>query len=365
MNGPTYTPMLKSKPGEARALMRLHSQVKASIIPLFDVLALKSEVANGVDVHAHLEKQANNIAGAWNGRGPCYVDLLDIVPGARGYRGAHPVGIVLDKLSFERVEAIPVVGLERDVAYKLAVRQALSEGGRGLAVRLDSEDLQLPSTLAGRVRSLIDELGASNLPLHVLMDFRSIEHTASDIIQSRVVRALIELRKLNPVRIVFAASAIVANMGDFKRNTVNRVARRDLLIWQLIADEHADVDYGDYGVIGPEYVDLDPKRIKPAAKIRYAGDTAWVIVKGTKWTSDTTQHRRLARDLSVQSEFRRHDCWGGDSILSAATGGHAFRRLEDWVMIDQNTHISHTVRQLARHRVAGTTRTERWTSSAR
>lgn len=355
MTGPLYTPMLKTKAGEARALMQLHRQVKASIVPFFDVLALKGSVANGVDVHTHLERQAINIAGAWNGRGPCYVDLLDIVPGARGYRGAHPVIIVLDKLAFEQVEAIPVVGLERDIPYKLAVRQVIGAGtSSALAVRLGNEDMQLPSMLAGRIRTLVEELGASELPLHVFMDFRSIEHTASDIIQARAVRALSELSTLSPARIVFAASAIVANMGGFKRNSVNRVARRDLLIWQAIADEHRDIDYADYGVIDPEYVDFDPKKIKPAAKIRYAADTAWVIVKGIKWVRDTSQHRRLAKDLCAQGEFRRPDCWGSDSIVAAATGGHAFRRLEDWVMIDQNTHISHTVRQLARYRVTQT-----------
>ncbi|WP_431133456.1 hypothetical protein [Paraburkholderia fungorum] len=47
------------------------------------------------------------------------------------------------------------------------------------------------------------------------------------------------------------------------------------------------------------------------------------------------------------------DCWGTENIMSAANGGRAYRRLEDWVMIDQNTHITQTVRQLARIKAAG------------
>ena len=135
------------------------------------VLALKSGLFNGNDVHTFLEKHATFVAAAWNGRGPCYVDLRDIDPSARGFHGEHPVTIVHERLSFDQVEVIPVVGIERDVAYKLAVRRVVAQGAEGIAVRLGSEDIQLPSTLAERVTRLIAEIGASDLPLHVFMDF--------------------------------------------------------------------------------------------------------------------------------------------------------------------------------------------------
>jgi hypothetical protein len=353
MTEPLYTPILKSKAGESRAMRHIDSQTKAQIAPFFDVLALKTGLQNGADIHAHLEKQANNIAGAWNGRGACYVDLLDVSPAARGCGGEHPVVIVHEKLAFERVETIPVVGIERDVAYKLAIRRVMSTGVTSIAVRLGDEDLQLPSTLARKVSSLVAEVGASAADLHIFMDLRSIANQSSDVIQIKIDRALVELRKLRFTRIVFAASAIVPNMGGFKKNSINKVSRRDYLNWLLIAKRHPDVDFADYGVIDPEYLDFDPKLVKPAAKIRYTSDDHWIVVKGIKWVRDTSQHRRLAEILSKKLEFRGDDCWGARSIVSAVTGGHAFRRLEDWVSIDQNTHVVHTVRQLAKIKMLG------------
>lgn len=350
MTDPIYSPILKSKLGEAKAVVRLDRCVKDRIIPFFDVLALKPDVPNGADVHEHLEKHVNHVAGAWNGRGICYVDLFDIVPTARGHGGVHPVTIVHDKLSYERVRAIPVVGLERDVPYKLAVRSVVANGVEALAVRLGDEDAQLPSTLVRRVRSLVAELGAEALPLHIFLDFRSIEGMASDVILTRAQRALTELKLLNPARLVFAASAIMPSMGRFKRNTVNRVARRDLLLWEVLYESFADLDYADYGVIDPNYIDFDPRKIKPAAKIRYASDREWIIVKGVKWTTDTTQHRRLSKMLADSAAFRGGDCWGSKTIVSAVNGQPVFRLLEDWVTIDQNTHITHTVQQLSRVR---------------
>lgn len=343
-----YTPILKSKKGEAKALMRLDRQTKSSIIPFFDVLALKSGLANGSDVHAFLEKQAINIAAAWNGRGHCYVDLYDIDPSARGYDGAHPVNIVHEKIDFDRIDAIPVIGIERDIAYKLAVRRVVTAGVDAIAIRLGGEDIQLPSMLVERISRLVSDIGASDLPLHVFMDFRSIEHTDSDIIQKRFNRALTEVRKMNPFRIVFAASAIVSNMGKIKKGTPKSLPRRDFLVWEMLAKVNPDIDYADYGVIHPDYFDFDPKTIRPAAKIRYTLNNEWLIVKGSRWVSDTSQHRNLSRLLYKSDQFRRADCWGGENIVSAALGGHAFKTLEDWVTIDQNNHITHTVRQLSR-----------------
>lgn len=348
MTDPIYTPMLKSKLGEAKALMRLDLQTKSNIIPFFDVLALKSGLSNGSDIHAFLEKQAINIAAAWNGRGHCYVDLYDIDPSARGYSGEHPVNIVHDKIAFDRIDAIPVVGVERDIAYKLAVRRVVGAGVDAVAIRLGSEDIQLPSMLVERVSRLVSEIGATGLPLHVFMDFRSIEHIDSDVIQMRFTRALAEVRRLNPARIIFAASAFVSDMGKVKKGVLKSIPRRDFLIWEMLAKIHLAIDYADYGVIHPGYFDFDPKTIKPAAKIRYTTDKEWLIVKGSRWVSDTSQHRNLSKMLYKSEQFRGRDCWGGENIVSAALGARAFKRLEDWVTIDQNNHITHTVRQLSR-----------------
>ena len=86
MNTIIYTPILKTKRGEAKALIQLEAQVKRSIIPFFDILALKAEALNGNDVHEHMLKQTSNIVSAWKQCGPCYVDLFDVSPTARGVR---------------------------------------------------------------------------------------------------------------------------------------------------------------------------------------------------------------------------------------------------------------------------------------
>lgn len=348
MTTPIYTPILKSKRGEARALQHLDKQTKSRIIPFFDVLALKSGLSNSNDIHTFLEKQAINIAAAWNGCGHCYVDLYDVDPSARGHNGAHPVNIVHDYITIDRIDAIPVIGIERDMAYKIAIRRVVTAGVDAIAVRLGNEDIQLPSMLKDRISRLLSEIGATDLPLHIFMDFRSIENIASDVVQMRFTRALAEIRKINPSRIVFAASAIISDMSKVKKSELTRVSRRDLLIWELLANIHPDIDYADYGVVHPSYFDFDPRTIKPAAKIRYTSDREWIIVKGRRWVDDTSQHQDLSKLLYKSNQFRGQDCWGGNCIVSTVCGSHTLKSLEDWVTIDQNNHITYTAKQLSK-----------------
>ena len=84
MNEFVYTPIIKTKRGEAKALVELDGSVRRRIIPFFDVLALKADTPNGNDVHEHMVKQSLNIVAAWKQKGPCYIDLFDVTPSARG-----------------------------------------------------------------------------------------------------------------------------------------------------------------------------------------------------------------------------------------------------------------------------------------
>lgn len=348
MSIPIYSPMQKSKTGESIALIKLARTLRGHVIPFFDVLALKSGTENGQDIDVHLSKQAINIAAAGNAIGTCYIDLLDVDPNARGIGGSHPVKSIFEKLEFERITPIPVVGLERDIAYKLAIRNVVSKGVSALAIRLLADDLSLPSSLFTRVQRLISEVGAQDLPIHIFMDFRSIEHISSDLVQLQAQRALPEIRKLIPNRVVFCASSMLTDMSKVKKKVLKTVPRRDFMIWEALYRYNPDLDYGDYGIVQPGYADFDSGKIKPAAKIRYTGSRDWVIAKGTRWISDTSQHKDLATLIAKSDLFRGADCWGGGLIAIASTGGQSPKVLQTWVSIDQNNHITHTIRQMSR-----------------
>jgi hypothetical protein len=266
--------------------------------------------------------------------------------------GVHPLTFVFGQAMRGKVRAIPVVGIERDVPYKMAVRNLIYEGVEAIALRLGKDDIQLPSSLCAKVSSLIYELGATNLPLHVFIDFRSLEVISSKDVEKQVKRILVELKKINPKRIVFCASAIASSMALFKKDSINRIERKDYLIWRSLLKSGLDMDFSDYGVIHPNYIDVDPRILKPSAKIRYTTSSGWIIIKGSCWREDTSQHHELSKKLSEQHEFRGDDSWGGSYIVSCAEGRPSYGSLETWVSVDQNNHINQTVKQILRISVA-------------
>lgn len=346
MNEAYYYPFLKTKRGEAKALLNLSAGVKAAIRPFFDVLALDSQVTHPSQVQAHLTKQCGMIATGWKEQGPCYVDLYDIRPDARAERGVHPLQYVMSSLLALNVNPIPVIGLGRDIAYQVAFRALMIEEPPAIAIRLEQEDLLLHEGLADRVLELVSAIDAQDKPLHVIADFRGMRGSgASSGAADVLYEALAEIRSLNPSCIVFAGSGMVDSMGVYKRDSVNRLPRIDYQAWQaLVLAGVRDVRYGDYGVVHPDYVDLDPRVIKPSAKIRYATAQEWLIVKGSSWRDDTSQHRRLAETLVALPGFRGGDSWGGQYIVSAAGGRSTYGSLETWVTIDQNAHTTFTTR---------------------
>lgn len=343
-----YSPFVKTKRGEARALQELDVATKAKLLPLFDVLALSSRGEISPDVKKHLSKQAKMIQMAWAESGECYVDLFDIQPSVRLPDGGHPLHFVLNELDAAKVSYIPVVGLARDIGYLVAMRSVL-QNATAIAVRLEVEDLLLPAGLSLRIDELLRSLGARNLPLHIILDCRSLLN--QDVAKiARAARASIaETLTLSAVRTTLAASSMVSDMGSFKRNSINRVKRRDLELWMTLAQSGFPyLCYGDYGVIHPDFVDLDGALIKPAAKIRYASHAEWIVVKGFRWVDDTSQHHQLAISLQGCSEYRGGDCPGGNYIETAIAGRDKYGTLETWVTIDQSVHISLTRKQVER-----------------
>lgn len=344
-----YSPFVKTKRGEARGLKELDSRIKNAIFPLFDVLALGSSAEAESDVQKHLDKQVRMIELAWANQDACYVDLFDVNPHARAVGGVHPLEFVCALLDEKKIAYLPVAGLARDVQYLLTLRNIISNGCRGLAIRLEVEDLLLPVGLNQRIQHILSQVGAGAIPIHLLIDCRSLVGQDVARLRKSLYVALPQLRELLPERMVLSASSMVSDMSNFTKNSMNRVKRDDLALWlELVQNGFPELAFGDYGVIHPDYVDLDPRLIKPSAKIRYTTPTEWIVVKGSRWVDDTSQHHRLSLGLSNCAEFRGPDSWGGEYVRSSAAGRQKYGTLETWVSVDQNAHISMTAKQVER-----------------
>jgi hypothetical protein len=324
------------------------------MLPLIDLLA----IADGMDVagvQRHIERCVEYIVGAWPAKMPFYMDLFDIAPAVRGPRNIHPALLTLRAIRGKGFNPIPVVGLDRDAQYLRAIREVLDDGPDAICVRLQEEDYLDPGSTVTQLRDLFSNLGAAKLERHMVLDFRSIEHKRSESIRSRAVAMLEGLSRERYSRFVFLASSMISLSG-VGANSIARVERREVQLWQQIRQAAAaDIAYGDYGVVHPDYVDLDPRIIRPAAKIRYAAPRVWVVAKGRRWTLDTEQHRTLATRILREPEHRNTSMgWGERYLRDCAAGRQPTSNLERWVAVDTNVHFEFAVRQISRV-LAGTT----------
>lgn len=351
-----YSPFLKSKRGEAKACQKLAPAVQSELMPVFDVLAVPNEKKEPSKVQKHLELQVKHILEAWSEGHPCYVDLFDVELALRASGGVHPVTLVFTSLSQSKVNAIPVIGLDRDTPYKLAFRAALTLGFDSIAVRLQTEDLLIPGKLVAALQQLRSEVGANEKALHVLIDFRELHGSFDTDLLKYALAGISAANAVGATRIVVAGSSMIASMAEVERNSMKLFDRREFSLWKALLDQGYDnVKFGDYGTVSPSYSDL-PFYItqNAAAKIRYATNTKWAIVKGRKWLDDTSQHAVLAAKLCAETFFRGPDCWGGKCIQKSAARTEEFKSHESWTAIGQNVHMTLTV-QLVETAIAKST----------
>jgi hypothetical protein len=258
--------------------------------------------------------------------------------------------MVLEALHEEGSTPIPVVGLDRDTAYLRAVRAILSETGSALCVRLQAEDFVDAEHTAEQVGDLRARLGAGDVPAHVILDFRSIENVADEVVRTQSRAVYQRLSREGISRFVLLASSMPSSLSGMPTNTVRRIDRREFPLWRAIyEDSGGAVAYGDYGIVHPEYVDLDPRVIRPAAKIRYTSSQTWVVAKGRQYVLEPTQYRYLAALILREPEHRRGaNGWGENYLRDCASGDEPSSNLERWVAVDTNTHIEFAIRQTTR-----------------
>jgi len=349
-----YTPAMKTKRGEMRALREMLPTSAASLLPLIDVLAIP-DGDNGDRVQRHIERHLQFFVDAWSRRWPFYLDLFDVGAGFRGPNNVHPVRIAFSFLRGNGYEPISVVGLDRDAAYLRAVREEIAEGAEVVCVRLLEEDCLQPDSTLANVRRLFQAMEAAGLDRHAILDFRGIENKRSEVIGEQVQRMCQVLSEEGFSRIVFLASSMPASMGGIARESMTHIERREYLIWRDLIGRLGYLVFGDYGVVHPDYVDLDPRVIHPAAKIRYATTRHWLVAKGRQWIADTSQHRRLAVRVMDEPEYRVGvGGWGEKYLRRCAKGGARTGTLETWVSVDTNIHLEFVLRQVSRVLIGST-----------
>ena len=107
--------------------------------------------------------------------------------------------------------------------------------------------------------------------------------------------------------------------------------------------------FGDYAINHPKILELDMRKVKPSATIRYTVDNHWYIVKGKNVRDyGFEQYHELSKKVFAS----RYYCgstfsWGDDYIQECANRHGKTGSLMTWRQVGTNHHIEKVTRDIA------------------
>lgn len=350
-----YIPILKGKRGEFGALRHLTEEKKKLITPLIDVPRISSKSKEKTTIEVHLDKIAHYVRKDW-GTMPILIDLTDIHPDMRTEAGEHPLKYIFNVLRAVGAHAMPVTGLDRDRAYNEAVLSIVKEDNRGACIRVLMEDTDNITDLNIGLVSLLNDLELDRKRTHLLIDLKDIQQQDLSRLATRMGKIINGLHRVNDWHsFILASSNFPDSLASVKRNDIAEIDRKEYLLWNSLLKNHSSFkrlpSYGDYGVVHPVLVDIDPRIMNPSGKIRYTLDDKWLIVKGhsLKEGSKFRQYHELAEKLTRQSKYiGRSFSWGDDYITMCARRAAKSGNLETWIKVDTNHHLTFVSEQISK-----------------
>jgi hypothetical protein len=350
-----YVPILQAKAGELSALASLASDVKAAMTPLLEVPPVPWDWENDEPAKTlgeHLDPVAGNLRTSWGTEHPLLVDLLFIEDDE--IDGQHPIDFVFERARSHGVLAIPVTGQRRSAAYQNAVRRIVASDGRGLCLRLESEDFQADNP-GQTIMELLGTLGVQPADVTVLIDLGPISPDQSGTIALATKAMLSALPHMQQWRdLVLAGSSFPPNLSDFAADTVGSVAREEWSVWQAIrtaARATRVPTFGDYAIAHPDPTvsDVDPRLIQMSANIRYTTDASWLIFKGRGVRlQGFAQFHALAREVTKHPAYSGPTFSWGDEFIAQCAQGRSTGNATTWRKVGTSHHVTFAVRQLAR-----------------
>ncbi|WP_263261473.1 beta family protein [Pseudomonas sp. RIT-PI-S] len=350
-----YVPVLKWRQGEYLALARMSDALRERITPLLEIPAEAWDYEHErpqKSIDEHISLFGRRLMATW-GSLPCFVDSCYLPPDALCADGTHHFERLLELAAQAGCMALPVTGLTRHYQYQAATARIVRRDGRGLCLRLISEDFDHPA-LATQVGALLAYMGLAPAQVDLVIDFS--QHIArSATAQAGHARALLaqtpqlaRWRSLTLIGTSFPAQVTpedVCSSGVVRR--YEWLAYK-LLLKRLEARERRPA-FGDYTIAHPQTGLLDPRLNDVPARIEYTVADGWLLMQGTEVKRDGREQYRLLCQRVLGSGQFDGECfsWGDDYLYQCAELGASTGSASTFTAVGNNHHLTRVVLELA------------------
>lgn len=319
-----YLPVLKLKKGECDAVRILTAVDKRRMIPLFEVVAQRPPPQKNARAPKRpkqkrdwLPGKADEIRHSW---GPAFPALVEIQPGVGSVSPVAGMPDPTERLFREArkldLQLVPVVRLAHEPAGWSAIREIVTEDGRGVCIRLTRSDWERPA-LKIDLQRLLTSIDTTTANTDLVLDLHTVDASGFDLlVLCARIPLLDEWRSFTVVGGAFPSGLAKCQLGK------NWIPRHEWRAW--IEQVHRNLPrvpgYGDYATQHPVPYnpDIHPN---PSANIRYTTDRDWLVMKGQQLVAKelpptapkrAEQFPAMARLIEETKDENNRECYCGE-----------------------------------------------------
>lgn len=364
-----YVPILKTKAGELAGLEKTEQSVMKNLTPFLEIVPIPPKWVENEDdpipsksIEAHVKSQVEAIVKSI-GDNSFFVDGIFVEEEDTFETGEEPIGAILNGLIEAGLSPIPATGLDRIAEYDEAVKGFIADNKCGFALRITTFDLQEIDQLENQIDSILDFMGCDAENVDLLVDFGIIQPESLGILKASVPSSLAVLPYITKWRsLIIAGSGFPADLAHMSQHSTDESQRTEWELWLHLRKKQDKLKgkrlptFGDYATTNPDLVEIDPRKMRMAPKIKYTDQFCWLVAKGEAYRRKkdskksmpaSEQYPRLAKKIMTEVAWKGASFSWGDSYISECASGNCVGGPKEWVAVATCHHLAFVVQQLA------------------
>ncbi|MNW45038.1 hypothetical protein D3C74_222900 [compost metagenome] len=315
-----YSPILKWKAGEQKALELLSDDVQEKLIPIIEIPPIDwdfDQDSPKKTIDEHLFGLGTSLHISWRQSTPLLIDIPYLEPLDRLASGQHPLSFTLDEIRKNGLSAIPVTSSDKDIEYHQEAAAGHVTDGLGVAIRIKESDFD---DMQYNIDSILSVLKIDVSKIDLIVDYGYVEP------ETKVRTTLFLTGLLNSIpyldewrSLTLNGTAMPKDLSDVGRDTIDEIERSEWIIWKKLLQNNQlkrMPNFGDYAIANPAPFEADPRLIRMSANIRYTGDDKYIIFKGRDLRKyGHGQYFTLASQVINHDEYRGTAFSAGDYYI--------------------------------------------------
>lgn len=346
-----YVPILKWKRGEQIALEHLDDETKEKIVPLIEIPPIEYDYINErpkKTITQHILNVPSQINTHFGNR-KVFLDLVNIYEEDLLQDGIHSIEYIINESSDLNLDVVPVVSSNSNDEYSTALQELIDNGKVSeLCIRIEEGDFLNLNIL---LEDILNLYNVSSDQCHLVVDLKEITESNIPTYEITVPLLINNLAHQNQwISITLASTSFPKTLERVARNSNRMLPRIEFRLWNNInARLTRKIQFGDYCIANPEYIDVDPRYMGMSGNIRYTIQDYYLVYKGVNAKNYGFQQMvdMCTNLINSQNYCGNNFSWGDRYIYDVANRTQNTGNAETWRRVGTNHHIVFVVNELS------------------